>query len=208
MHQESWVLSEIEVRRLYIDDAEWERTSDSWKDLKPYRDFNCLSISDESIKDYYLRLKERFNIPKAVLEQWLYGLYYDSNCVNNYGWIDFDRTQITLEEFSLEQLQGVRVINDYRGYVEEGAGYMAYEQLPCHEKDKDYWKAHGTWRTPPVILDVNSFSKEVIPEYSDIGSSLQIIEGHSRLGYLYAIANCGLGLSKVHQAYVVKCKNA
>tara|TARA_R110000851_G_scaffold92259_1_gene201242 strand:- start:11 stop:316 length:306 start_codon:yes stop_codon:yes gene_type:complete len=89
--------SEVDVRRLYIDDAEWERTSDSWKDLKPRRDFNCFSISDESIEDYYLRLKGRFNIPRSVLEQWLYGLYYDRNCVNNYGWIDFDGVEIKLE---------------------------------------------------------------------------------------------------------------
>ena len=158
------MLSEIEVRRLYIDDVEWERTSDSWKDLKPYRNFNSFSISDESVENYYLRLKERFNIPKAVLEQWLY-------------------------------------------YVEEGASYIAYEQLPCLEKDKDHWKSHGTWRTPPVILDVKGFPHDVIPDYSDIGSGMQLIEGHSRLGYLYAIANCSLCLADTHKAYVVKCKN-
>ena len=202
------MLSEVEVRRLYIDDIEWERTSDSWKDLKPNRDFNCLSISDESVEDYYLRLKERFNIPKQVLEQWLYGLYYDRNCVNNYGWIDFDRIEIDLEEFSLNQLRSVRVIDDYRGYVEEGAGYIAYEQLPCLKKDKDHWKSHGTWRTPPIILDVNSFPDDLIPKYSDIGSGLQLIEGHSRLGYLYAIANCNLMLADTHKAYVLKSKNA
>lgn len=201
------MLSEIEVRRLYIDDVEWERTSDSWKDLKPYRNFNSFSISDESVENYYLRLKERFNIPKAVLEQWLYGLYYDRNCVNNYGWIDFDDIDIMLEDLSLEKLREVRVIDDYRDYVEEGASYIAYEQLPCLEKDKDHWKSHGTWRTPPVILDVKGFPHDVIPDYSDIGSGMQLIEGHSRLGYLYAIANCSLCLADTHKAYVVKCKN-
>ena len=200
--------SEVDVRRLYIDDAEWERTSDSWKDLKPRRDFNCFSISDESIEDYYLRLKGRFNIPRSVLEQWLYGLYYDRNCVNNYGWIDFDGVEIKLESFSLDQFRSVRVIDDYRGYVEEGASYIAYEELPCLEKDKDHWKSFGAWRTPPVILDVKSFSSYVIPNYADIGADLQLIEGHSRLGYLYAIANCNLTLADTHKAYVVKCKTA
>ena len=82
-----------------------ERTSSSWKELKPNQDFNSSSISDESIENYHSKLKQRFNIPKLVLEQWLYGLYYDNNCANNYGWIDFDRVYITLDKFTLEQLR-------------------------------------------------------------------------------------------------------
>jgi hypothetical protein len=202
------VLSDIEVRRLYIDDFEWERTSDSWKDLIPKRDFNSFNLSDESVDDYYLRLKERFNIPKLVLEQWLYGLYYNVHTVNNYGWIDFDKITITLSECSFDELLTVRAINEFRGHVEEGARYKAYEQLPCIGKDKDYWKEYGTWRTPPIILDVGSLSEVEIPEYADIDAELQLVEGHSRLGYLYAIANCGLTLKESYPIYLMSFNNA
>ena len=201
------MLSEIQVRRLYIDDIEWERTSESWKDMKPNRDFNSFSDFDESVEDYYFRLKKRFGIPKEVLEQWLYGLYYNRNTVNNYGWIDFDRVKISLEDISLEQIAEIRVIDDYKSYVDEGSSFLAYEQLQCIDKDKEHWKSQGTWRVPPVILDVTSFPDNAIPEYSDVSSNMQLIEGHSRLGYLRAIINSNLLVAKKHQAYFVRYQN-
>jgi hypothetical protein len=57
----------------------------------------------------------------------------------------------------------------------------------CTEKDLGYWKTNGTWRVPPIILDVNSVS--IIPAYSKISEAYQLVEGHSRLGYLLALAN-------------------
>ena len=32
----------LEIRRIFLKDSEWERTSESWKALKPLRDFNQL----------------------------------------------------------------------------------------------------------------------------------------------------------------------
>jgi len=36
---------------------------------------------------------------------------------------------------------------------------------------------------PPIILDVSSLAVSEIP-YSDVEGTLQLVEGHSRLGYL------------------------
>ncbi len=190
-----------------MEDHEWERTSSSWKALIPNKNFNCKCDSDESIDEYYLRLKEKFCISKCVLQQWLYELYYEKHIINNYGWIDFDKVEFKEVELSIEQLNQVYVINEFRGYVEEGAQYKAYKQLPCHEKDKEFWKGFGTWRTPPVILNVASLNQEDIPHYADIAGELQLVEGHSRLGYLYAIANCKHWLKEHHKVFIIEYKN-
>lgn len=142
-----------------------------------------------------------------VIEQWLYGLYYDENTVNNYGWINFDNVTFELTQLTFDELSTVRIINNFRGYVEEGARFDAYEQLPCNNTDKQHWKEFGTWRVPPIILNVNSLAKVDIPNHADIDGNLQLIEGHSRLGYLYAIANCGHKLNEEHFVYLLSYKS-
>jgi len=191
-----------------MEDHEWERTSHSWKDLIPRKNFNCWSESDETVDDYCLRLKERFSIPIDVVKQWLYDLYYDINTVHNYGWLNYDKIEFVLINLSLNDLKTIRVINDFQEYVEEGSAYKSYDQLPCIAKDKEHWEQFGTWRTPPIILDVSSLLTEKIPTYSDVEGPLQLVEGHSRLGYLYAISNCKLHLRVDHKVYLMRYKNA
>ncbi|WP_223788950.1 hypothetical protein [Marinicella meishanensis] len=200
------MLSELEVRRLYIEDFEWERTSQSWKDLKPQKDFNQFSHNDESLEEYYQRLKTRFNIPKPVLKQWLFGLYYDQDTVNNYGWIDFDKVMFKLSELSTDQVLKLRVIDNFQAHVDEGAGFNAYDQLPCQPHDTEFWRDYGTWRTPPIVLDVTSLNSQSIPLHADIKSDLQLVEGHSRLGYFHAINKCGHRLRSNHKVYIMTVK--
>ena len=196
-------LSELETRRLYMDDYVWNRTSKSWKSLKPNRDFNELSEGDESKFQCYERLRSKFDIPLQVVEQWLYGLYYDVNSTNNYGWLNFEHIRFKLVSFSLEQLEEVYVIREYQNYVREGEQFNAYDGFSCTPEDKEYWKKQHTWRVPPIILDVSSLSGLRIPSYAEIGRKFQIVEGHTRLGYLFAAKRCDVLKRFDHKVYLM-----
>lgn len=188
-----------------MNDIEWERTSDSWKALIPKRNFNTFDLSDESEEDQWKRLESRFHIPLNVVKQWLYPLYYNQNSTNNYGWLNFDNIEFLEEELSYEELLNVYVIDGYKSYVDDGARYKAYDKLPCVERDKEYWRKESTWRVPPIILDVKSISDRV-PEHAEIKGPLQLVEGHSRLGYLFAAKNSGVLQKNNHKIYLMRYK--
>ncbi|MBK1649641.1 hypothetical protein [Rhabdochromatium marinum] len=198
------MLNEEDVRRLYMDDIEWDRTSDSWKALIPNRNFNTFDVSDETPEEYQRRLRPRFRIPIQVLEQWLYPLYYDRTSTNNYGWLDYDKIEFVRQDMCLAQLRKVNVIRAYQRHVVEGSRYQAWHQLPCTDRDREHWIQNCTWRTPPLILDVSSITQEEIPRYADIKGRFQLVEGHSRLGYLYAADNCAVLKKEHHQAYIMR----
>ena len=191
-----------------MDDFQWNRTSESWKSLIPKRNFNTFALSDETEEEHRERLLPRFDIPLEVIQQWLYPLYYDGNSTDNYGWIDYDNIEFIKTDLSFEALSDLNVISKYQLHVDEGARYKAYENIPCTERDREHWSTYSTWRVPPLILDVQSLSGEVIPDYADIHGARQIIEGHSRLGYLYAANNCGVLNKKEHTVYIMKYKKS
>lgn len=63
------------ARRLHIYDSQWERTSASWKRLKPHRDFNkFFSESDELVADYCERLRPEVVVPLEVADHLLKNL--------------------------------------------------------------------------------------------------------------------------------------
>ncbi|MEX6627078.1 hypothetical protein [Tenacibaculum salmonis] len=72
------------------------------------------------------------------------------------------------------------------------------------------WVENGTWLTPPIILDVSSINIE-IPEWSNIKAPFQLVEGHTRLGFLLSLIrknkkeNTTLALT--HSVYVMKVEN-
>ena len=183
------------------------RISDSWKALIPHYNFNSSSDSDESANDCCLRLKSRFDIPLEIFEQWLYCHYYEPNTIDNYAWIDYDRIQFSLVKFDCETIKDFRVINNFKQDVEYCSLHISYDTIPCFDIDMQYWREHGTWRTPPIVLDVNSLPKKHIPLHADIDSNYQLVEGHSRLGYLLSIINCKLKHAKSHKVYLIKYLN-
>jgi hypothetical protein len=194
------------IRRFYLDDFEWDRTSESWKKLIPKLNFNRFDLNDETVEAYWQRLQPRFNIPLNVCEQWLYPLYYNQNSTNNYGWLNYDRVEFLETELSFDVISEINVINEYKFHVDEGAKCRAYDKLLCTEQDKEYWKNTNTWRIPPIILDVKSLSAEKIPEYAEINGSFQLVEGHSRLGYLFAAMNSGVLTKSTHIVYLMRYK--
>jgi hypothetical protein len=74
----------------------------------------------------------------------------------------------------------------------------------------DCWKENGTWKTPPIILDICSLTTE-IPKWSELIPPYQLVEGHSRLGYLHSMKRISdLNIGKIalkHKIYLIKEKS-
>jgi hypothetical protein len=65
-----------------------------------------------------------------------------------------------------------------------------------------FWKEHGTWRVPIVILDCGSLKS--IPKYAEIKGRYQLIEGHTRLGYAKALMKMALvGSGKIAESHEI-----
>ena len=196
-------MDDIETRRLFMEDHEWERTSASWKSLKPHRDFNQFRETDETTIEYHLRLQKTFDIPFDVVDQWLYPHYYNINTTNNYGWIDYNLVSFRLITLPFKQLATVNVVADYKPYVEGRSSAQAFSEFRCQKEDLEYWRTNLTWRIPPIIIDAESLHP--IPNHAEVHSPYQIVEGHSRLGYLIATSRCGLVLgNSQHSVYVMR----
>jgi uncharacterized CHY-type Zn-finger protein len=194
-------MNEIEIRRMYISDECWERTSQSWKKLKPLRNFDEFKESDETKLECYNRLKNKFNIPLEVIEQWIYPHYYNKNSVNNYGWIDYSKSVFKTVSVNVETLKSLNIINEYKSYVRMRECSKPFNGFMCTHKDKEYWKEHQTWRVPPIVLDVNAFPKA--PQYSEISAPMQLVEGHSRMGYLLSMYRSGFLQKHEHEIYLL-----
>lgn len=196
--------SELEIRKGLISDESWEKTSSSWKELKPFRNFNGYDASDETEEEFFERLKPKYIIPLEVLQQWIYPLYYDPNTVNNYGWIDYTHIEFTKVLFTIEQLLELHVVEKYQDYVDVKKSYQPYSGFPCIERDLKHWQEHNTWTVPPVVLDVNSF--DTIPSDVENVGPYQLIEGHTRLGLLLAMQRVGILEKNEHQVYLLSHK--
>ena len=64
--------------------------------------------------------------------------------------------------------------------------FQTFEKFCCCDKDLEYWKENGTWRTPPIIIDIKSVCSK-IPDWSGLRTNYQLVEGHSRLTYLHSV---------------------
>jgi hypothetical protein len=189
-----------EIRRLFMKDHEWERTSTTWKALKPLRDFNAIQEGDESPQDHYLRLRPRFNIPFDVIDQWLYPHYYNVNSVNNYGWLNYDEVCFKETLMRASELTELNIIREYESYVKTREASAPFDDFMCKPQDKKHWQEKGTWRVPPIVIDVSTLHG--IPAYAEVKGPSQLVEGHSRLGYLLAMRRvCILTSESEHRVY-------
>jgi hypothetical protein len=195
-------MNDLEVRRLFITDEEWNRTSSSWKDLKPLRNFNHYSEKDETSEECDRRLLELgYEIPYAVIDQWIYPHYYNHNMVNNYGWMDYRKALFLETTLSVDQLRQLYVIEDFRDYVQRRSTSNPYGDFTCSPKDLEHWKTYGTWRVPPIVLDVESISG--VPSFAEISGPYQLIEGHTRLGYLLSLINVDMLRVREHRVFLL-----
>ena len=192
----------VNKRRMYIDDEQWERTSPSWKELLPLRDFDQWSETNETPEQMAERLGHAgFSIPLPVIAQWLYPHYYTSETVDNYGWLDYRRISFSTATISVSDVKQLHVIHGYREYVQTRASSKPYGDFVCKPEDLAYWQSHGTWRVPPIVLDVESLP--TIPSHAEILGPLQLVEGHSRLGYLLALDAAGMLTVQDHTVFMM-----
>ena len=186
------------------------KVSLSWLDLKPNQDNNG---NQEDYADYLKRIRKTFSefdhIPDDVIEQWLWAHHNNYETLRNYAWIDYNDTEFILCQLTNQQLMDINVIEEYSDYVDNRARYTDVNDFCCIEDDLHNWINNGTWRMPPIILDVSTI-KEQVPTWSEIRPPYQIIEGHSRLGYLKSMINLDThGKAKVasnHYVYIMKIK--
>lgn len=193
-----------EIRRLFIEDDEWERTSVSWKALIPLRDFNCRRDNDELPRQQYLRLLPKFDIPLEVIEQWIYIHYYNRHTVNNYGWLNYNKVRFEETRVSALQLATIHTIGPYQSYVRTREANEPIDGFSCSHKDKEQWRENGTWRVPPIVIDVATLRD--IPPHAEVVAPLQLVEGHSRLGYLLAMRRAGFvtddSMHRIYRMYL------
>jgi hypothetical protein len=182
----------------------------SWLELKPNEDNDG---NQEEFKDYYPRIKlkrDYKHIPMEDFEQWIHPLHNNNETLRNYSWLNYENIEFAVCEWDFEELSKVHVIEEFQDYYNNRSIFSDFDQFCCCKEDLKCWENNGTWRTPPIILDVESL-KSRIPEWSEIISPYQLVEGHSRLGYLKStkkIAELKKGkIAQKHRIFLMKEKN-
>jgi len=179
----------------------------SWTFMNPnenekYEDFKFDEYFERVIHNEKLR-----HIPKSIFEQWIYGLHFEDNTLQNYAWINYENIEFNLSDWDFNDLAKVNIIEDFKDYFNGRASYKDFDQFCCNDEDLDYWKENGTWKTPPIILDICSLTTE-IPKWSELIPPYQLVEGHSRLGYLHSmkrISDLNKGkIASKHKIYLMK----
>ncbi|MEH2108030.1 hypothetical protein [Nostoc sp.] len=179
---------EIRIRRHYIpDDEVWERSHNTWKQLKPRLNFNYrLDPSNETPLEYSQRIISIFNnIPIDVLLQWQFEHIYDLDMVNNYGWINYHQVTFNLVYWSEKEFSKVQIFSGFKDYVDRKSHISNFEHLSCTDEDKDYWRQFGTWLVPIIVLETENMIN--IPSYAELNCPYQLVEGHTRFGNYNAI---------------------
>lgn len=184
--------------------------SRSWLELKPNEDLN---ENQEWFEGYYerIRLKREYkHIPKAVFKQWIHPHHRNHHTVKNYAWLDFENIEFIICEWDLNLLLSINVIESFKDYYFNRSSFSDFDQFCCKDEDLDFWKKKGTWRIPPIVLDLKSVCS-AIPEWSELTPPYQLVEGHSRLGYLQStkrISDLSKGkISDKHYIYLMKESN-
>lgn len=162
--------------------------------------------------NYYermLQLPSAKNIPKAVFKQWIFSLHSDYFTLQNYAWMDFSQFEFKLCKLEYKDLINLYVIEDFRKHVSLRASYHDFTQFCCTDEDLEHWRKFGTWTIPPIILKTNSIIGE-IPDWSEISEFPQLVEGHSRFGYLQSLKTISkLGkanISEKHEVFIMQQK--
>ncbi|TCC92407.1 hypothetical protein EZ428_11855 [Pedobacter frigiditerrae] len=149
----------------------------SWRELSP--NGNLIDVENFSVyanRVYATGIYQ--HIPEAVLEQWIYMHHDNEWMIKNYAWMDYTTVKFELQEWTVEQLQGVKAIdafeNSITGIEDE------FNSVCALEEDELYWEQYGTWRVPPIILDTSSVIGKA-PTSAELHQPYQLVEGHSRL---------------------------
>jgi hypothetical protein len=178
----------------------------SWLELKP--NINMLG-NPENFQIYYdrIRTNEDFkHIPKEVFEQWIHAHHSKPHTLKHYAWIDMKEIVFSIREYIYEEILQFYVIKECREWVET-CSKIPLKYIPSNFMEN--WERNGTWEVPPVVLNVLDF-KSNSPKWTELKNKIQLIEGHTRLGYLRSLfkaeANGKISLAKSHKFWVLSKK--
>jgi len=155
-------------------------------ELKPNEDRDG---NQEWFDEYYPRIelkRDYRHIPKDVFEQWIHPHHKNDETLKNYSWIDYKNIEFIAAEWTFDELSNLYILEDFRDYFLNRSKLTDFRQFCCNEEDLRYWKEKGTWRTSPIILDINSIISDK-PIDCELVPPFQLVEGHSRLGYLHSL---------------------
>ena len=160
----------------------------SWLELKPNELENG---NQEYFEDYYNRVQNKWgysHVPEIVYKQWLWAHHKEPNTLNNYAWLDFRKIKFSSVEFTIAEIVNFKVIEEFQEYVDLRQSCNSFEEFCCTDEDLGYWKTNKTWKTPPVVINLESINS-AIPKWCDLKGKYQLVEGHSRLGYFKSLIN-------------------
>jgi hypothetical protein len=172
------------------------KQSISWAKLEP--------LHLEEFQEYYQRISmvNKFNhIPHDVFQQWIYPHYQNPYNIRNYSWMNYYSMSFELTEFNLKELLSISIIPEYQNMVEGIDDPL--EKVCAIEEDMKVWKEHGTWRIPPIILDIKTINNK-LPKHASLTGDYQLVEGHSRYRNLLITEYQKLFLAKSHKTYIMK----
>lgn len=179
----------------------------SWLDLKPNEVKNG---NEEDFEDYYPRIKskeEYSHIPESVFEQWIHPHHQKWETLHNYAWLDYKKITFEEQSWTFEKLAKVNVIPEYMDFYLTRTKFDNFDDFLLGKENLSFWKQNGTWKTPPIILDVNSL-KSNIPMWSKIRGPYQLVEGHTRLGHLNSmkkVSDLSRGqISQTHKIWLMQ----
>ena len=139
-------------------------------------------------------------VPESVATQLLSDHGRNEQFQDRYGHLILSTLHWEVEGHSASQLVSADVNPEFKQWfctVAARADSFAQASWKCVDSRteiREHWAAHGTWLTPPVMLDA-----------SLVGSvaSLFLIEGHTRLGLLSGLVRRGIiSGSSTHLAWV------
>lgn len=186
-----------------------ERIHYTWDCLKPNENEKP---QDLKFEEYYTRISanpKTNHIPKEVLSQWIYPFNQESNSLSNYGWLNYENIRFNLCAWRTEMFNKVNVIENFQNCFLSKSIYSDFKDFCCSEIDLRHWIEKGTWRVPPIIIDVYSL-RDKIPFWSDLKPPYQLVEGHTRFGHLKSlqtISSFGKGrIASMHTIYLMQEK--
>ncbi|MGF1683792.1 hypothetical protein [Photobacterium minamisatsumaniensis] len=138
------------------------------------------------------------NFPDDVLEQWVYRHWKGVLC--NWGWLDFQSMQFSLEEWGSEQIQS-KIQTPHQDVIDKLSGRM---QNPIFQRSwlVQEMQERGTWPVAPIVLhyerDLPTMNGKVLK------APFNLIEGHHRLAYLKRMIVDGVDTQQTHKVWVIK----
>ncbi|ROV57931.1 hypothetical protein EGH82_20770 [Vibrio ponticus] len=159
----------------------------------------------ETFKSYYARWPKTLrNIPKNVVEQWIYR--HNDTFLEMWAQMKPEKWSFRRKSFSTEQCRTITHIpKEMEHYEYVGERYIKQ----VHERDfvANYMLEKGSFPQPIIIArGASSLIHPKGAEYNDHMTDNQLIEGHRRIGLLRAMFTNKLALKSKHKAWIMRFK--